>query len=416
MDERELDFSTRAAHAGSRTQVGDTFSTIPPIAASTTFTYESVADVHSALAPDGSGFAYARNANPTVRALEEAMESLEGAEDVVAFGSGMAAIQAAVTSFALRPGDSVVAARDLYGVTRSFFAMLQRFGISVEHTDVLNTDGAREVLQRSRARFLYLESIANPLLQVPDIATLTAVARGCGASVIVDNTFATPYLLRPLELGVDLVVHSATKYIAGHGDVVAGLVAGSKTRTAPVRSARTVQGGVLSPFEAWLTIRGLRTLPLRMERQCATARELAAWLRTQSWTEHVYYPGLPDNPGYGVASRQFGDRYGAMVALDLPGEEAEILRFIDALRLIIPGTSLGDVESLILYPALSSHRTLSPEARRSAGIGSGLVRLSVGLESARDLMEDLERAAEAAGFHGRVDIQSTFVSLPGERV
>jgi len=391
-----LDFETVAAQAGTRIRVGDTVSTAPPIDASTTFTLDSIHDVHAALMPEPAGFAYGRNSNPTVVTLESVLARLEGADDTVAFGSGMAAIHGTLLALGLAPGDRIVAASALYGVTRSLFALLAEFDIETEYVDVLDLAAVDSALARPDARALYWESIANPLLQVPDSARLASIAQARRVPSIVDNTFATPYLFRPLAAGVDIVVHSATKYIAGHGDVTAGIVGGSRSWMQRVRAQRTIAGGVLSPFEAWLTLRGIRTLPVRMERQCKTAAGLAEWLVRQPWVTRVAYPGLPDSPHRTTASKQFEQRYGAMVAFDLRSNQASTLRFVDALRLIVPGTSLGDVESLILYPGLSSHRTLSPDERAAAGIGEGLLRLSVGLESFDDLARDLAGAAAAA--------------------
>lgn len=403
MDDDRLDFETRAAQAGIRVRVGDTVSTAPPIDPSTTFTSESIADVHRALEPDGEGFAYARNANPTVTLLESALRGLEGAGDVVAFGSGMAAIAGAISALQLWPGDSVLAATDLYGVTRTYLTQLAQYEISTHYVDVFDLAAVESALQESGARALYVESITNPLLRVPDIAGMAAVARRHNALTLVDNTFASPYLFRPLEVGADVVIHSATKYMAGHGDVTAGVVAASASLGRRVRDVRSVQGGVLSPFEAWLTLRGLRTLPIRMSRQCETAAELAAWLEGESWVGRVYFPGLPHHPEHGTAREQFGSRYGGMVAFEVAGDREATLRFIDCLKVIIPGTSLGDVESLVLYPPLSSHRGLSDAERESMGIRESLVRLSVGLESANDLRRDLAGAATRAGLGSAED-------------
>lgn len=396
MSDGDLDFETLAAHAGVRAPVGNAIATVAPISASTTFTAGSIDDVHAALGPDGSGFAYSRNANPTVATLETVLAALEGAEDVVAFGSGMAAISSAVLALELAAGDTIVAASALYGVTRALFSQLEGFGLHTIYVDVFDSAAVQSALESPGVRALYFESISNPLLQVPDVGALTEMAHRQRAAVIVDNTFATPCLFRPLDHGVDVVVHSATKYIAGHGDVTAGVAAGSKTWGQRIRSRRTTSGGILSPFEAWLTLRGVRTLPLRMERQCLTAREVAEWLARQPWTEKVYYPGLRDSPHRSVAARQFDGRFGAMIACDLRATQRQALAFIDALGLIIPGTSLGDAVSLILYPRLSSHRSLEPDQLQTAGIGEGLVRLSVGLESSRDLVDDLSQAARSA--------------------
>lgn len=397
MAQDSLDFETLAAHAGTRTPVGDVISTVAPLVASTTFTYEAVAGVHEALAPDGSGFAYARNANPTVVSLEQAIASLEGAEEAAAFGSGMAAIHASLIGSGVQRGDSIVAAADLYGVTRSLLVQLADLGIRTRFVDVLDPDAVAAAIDEENPRILLFESISNPLLKVADVAALARLGHDRGATVIIDNTFASPWLFRPLQFGVDIVVHSATKYIGGHGDIVAGVVAASRDRIRPIRKARTLSGGVLSPFEAWLTLRGIRTLPLRMARQSESALALARWLQTQSWVSRVYYPGLPSHPQHEIAVREFGEHWGGMVAFDLQATQVETLRFLDSLHLITPGTSLGDVESLILYPKLTSHRTLSPRECSELGIGEGLLRLSVGLESVRDLAGDLEAAAAAAG-------------------
>jgi cystathionine gamma-synthase/methionine-gamma-lyase len=332
-----------------------------------------------------------------VATLESVLARLEGAEDAIACSSGMAVIHATLLALGLGPGDRILAASALYGVTRSLFGMLADFEVETEYVDVFDLDAVQAALTGAGARALYWESIANPLLQVPDSVRLAAAARAHRVTSIVDNTFASPYLFRPLAAGADIALHSATKYIGGHGDVTAGVAAASRSWIARIRARRTVVGGVLSPFEAWLTLRGLRTLPVRMERQCATARELAQWLASRPWVLRVAYPGLSESPHHEIAARQFGNRFGAMVAFELRADQPATLRFVDALELIVPGTSLGDVESLILYPALSSHRTLTPEERAAVGIGEGLLRVSVGLESFADLSRDLETAAAVAG-------------------
>lgn len=394
MDDLSLDFATLAAQAGGRTRLGDSVSTVGPIAASSTFTYESVDQVHEALASGGEGYAYSRNANPTVGALESVLADLESAEAVVAFGSGMAAMHAALICTGLESGDSVLVASDLYGVTRSLMMYLQQFGIDHSTVDILDLGSVEAELVRTGARVLCFESISNPLLRVPDVTGLIQIAHEHRVRVVLDNTFASPYLFRPIGLGADLVVHSATKYVAGHGDVTAGYVAANRSFAKRMREIRTVTGSVLSPFEAWLTMRGIKTLPLRMERQCASAANIAAWLHHQDWIQRVYYPGLCTGDELEHARQCFGDRYGGMVAFDLHADESGVVRFMDHLDLITSATSLGDAMSLILYPKLSSHRTLPAPDRARAGIGDSLLRLSVGLESADDLIHDLARAAQ----------------------
>jgi cystathionine beta-lyase/cystathionine gamma-synthase len=313
----------------------------------------------------------------------------------------MAAMHAALLGTGIEADDTVVVARDLYGVTRSLLMQLEQFGVSHRFVNVLEPAEVERALGETGARVLCCESISNPLLRVPNLERLVEVAHNYRAAVVLDNTFATPYLLQPLNLGVDVVVHSATKYLAGHGDVMAGYAASNRSRARRMRDVRTVTGAVLSPFEAWLTLRGIKTLPLRMERQCSSALEIATWLDEQGWVSRVYYPGLKSHHQRDVAGRLFGGRYGGMVAFELDAGQESVLRFMDALQVITSATSLGDAMSLILYPKFSSHRTLSDDQLREAGIGGSLLRLSVGLESPRDLTGDLRRAAHAAGISAR---------------
>jgi cystathionine beta-lyase/cystathionine gamma-synthase len=405
MTRRKLNIETIAAHAGLRQSVADTVSTVAPIVASTTFTADTIEGVHEALGPDPHGFAYSRNGNPTVVALETAIAALENTDDAVAFGSGMGAIQATFMAIGLAPGDVIVSGGDLYGITRSLFTFLEDQEIQTQYVDTLNLDAVDSAVAQTNARVLYFESISNPLLRVADVAELSRIGKRHNVTVLLDNTFASPYLLRAADLGVDVVIHSATKYIGGHGDVMSGVVAANASWSNRIRFARTVSGGVLSPFEAWLTLRGIRTLPLRMDRHSENAMAVALWLQDQPWIDHVYYPGLSSNPQKELAGAQFSGKFGGMLAFDVTGGRKEALALIDALQLITPGTSLGDVESLVLYPALSSHRTLDSAGLEGAGIKEGLVRFSVGIESKNDLIEDLDRAAGIAGLkesHQRV--------------
>ncbi|MGH2449477.1 MAG: trans-sulfuration enzyme family protein [Chloroflexota bacterium] len=393
--DKELDFATLAAHVGLHQRVGDEVATVGPIVASTTFTADSVEQVHAALSPESPGYAYARNASPTVAAFERDFAPLEQAEEAVAFGSGMAAIRGALQSCHLHAGSRIVASSDLYGVTGSLLREFESYGVAVDYVDIANLDEVEAALDAPTAALLF-EAISNPLLKVADVAALAGIAQKRGATSVIDNTFATPVLLRPLAHGVDIVVHSATKYIAGHGDVVAGLVAGDRSRMTAVRQGRTISGSILSPFEAWLAMRGLRTLAVRYERQAESAGIVARWLDEQPWVERVYYPGLTDHPQHNLAREQFAGRFGAMVAFDVAGGRDRAIDFMDNLLLIAPGTSLGDLASLILYPPASSHRTLDDGQLRAIGIGPGLVRLSVGIESPADLISDLAQAARSS--------------------
>jgi cystathionine gamma-synthase/methionine-gamma-lyase len=270
---------------------------------------------------------------------------------------------------------------------------LATFGIRTHFVDICDPAKVEKALIQHRPDLVCCESVSNPLLRVPDVPTLTELVHTHGAPLLVDNTFATPYLFRPLDVGVDIVVYSATKFLAGHGDVLLGLVASNAGIGSQILTLRTLYGGIASPFDAWLTLRGIRTLPVRLERQSCTAGELATWLEQRSWVERVYSPGLASHAQHDLAQRLFAGRPPGVVSFDLRVGEEGAIRFIDALELIIPGTSIGDVASLVLYPPRTSHRGLTESELKACGIGAGLIRLSVGLESPHDLMADLSRAA-----------------------
>lgn len=395
MKPSDLDFETRAVHGGTA-QAADFRPTAPAIYPSTTFVYDDVADVHAALGPQAQGFAYSRNANPTVFALETTLAALHETEDCVAFASGMAAIHAAILACPLQPGRTILAARHLYGGSRGLLSNLfAHLGFPSRFVDTGSPEAVEKDLRQGDVALLIFEPISNPLLTVSDVAALTRRAHEYGAMVIIDNTFASPCLLRPASLGVDLVVESATKYLGGHGDVVAGLVAGGAGLTGRVRELRTSAGAVLGPFEAWLVLRGVKTLPLRMSRHCANALTLAEWLTGREEVKTVHYPGLANDAGYTLSRSQFDGGAGGMVAFDTDFDLRQAEQFMNCLQLAVPGTSLGDVETLVLHPAQASHRSLSKEERLSLGIGDGLLRVSVGLESPADLFRDFETAFQA---------------------
>jgi len=411
--DEEPALDTIAARVGIRTHLGGFTATTPPIVPSTTFVGESVASVHRALEPGAGGFAYSRNANPTVTALEEGIAALEGGGETIAFSSGMAALHAALLGTGIGAGDTVVASRDLYGVTRMLLSHLATFGVSVRYVNAVDVAQVDEALQEMRPDILLVESISNPLLRVASIAQLTDLAHAAGARVVVDNTFATPYLLRPLEMGVDIVVHSATKALSGHGDVTAGVVTARGPTARAIRDLRTATGGILSAFDAWLTMRGIRTLALRAARQSESALSVARWLSEQGWVGKVHYPGLPDHPEHEVASAQFGGLFGSVLTFEIRGGRDTALQFVDRLQMVLPGTSLGDAESLILYPPLSSHRGMTDDQLREAGIAPGLLRLSVGLENPRDLNADLAQASEGMKVYN-LGTQPDMSSIDGE--
>ena len=389
----ERDFETRAVQAGLRRGY-DLRSTAPAIYPSTTFSYADAAKTHAALDPLGAGFAYSRNGNPTVRALEDGIAAMEETEDAVAFASGMAAINAALLASGIRPGQTVLAARNLYGVSRTLLrGMFVDLGFQVAFVDVTMLAEVDRAFSETKAVVLCFEPVSNPLLQVADARALIELAHRHRAMALVDNTFATPYLFRPAALGADLVVESATKYLGGHGDVMAGVVACDSDLALATRGIRTATGGVLGPFEAWLVLRGIRTLALRVRRQSENALQLARWLESRSEVKAVYYPGLETHPGHHIIQGHFTDGLGGgMVAFETGFTTAQVETFFDALTLAVPGTSLGDVETLVLHPVSSSHRTLSPEEREASGIREGLLRVSVGLEGIADIIADFAQA------------------------
>ena len=394
-------FATLAAHAGEGLQSGDWQPTSTPIHNASGFFMPSFDALDEVFAGTRPGYYYTRDGNPTVRAFEAAVAALEGAPLVGAFSSGMAAIHAALLAADLKPGDSVLATRDCYGLTRVLLSThFAELGIRTSFVDMTDRTAVERGLAE-RPKVMYLETISNPLVIVLDLPALAALARQAGARTIVDNTFASPYLVRPIEHGADLVVHSATKYIGGHGDVTGGTVAAADEETGRrLHYLAKLLGAVLGPNEAWLSHRGLKTLPLRMARQCDNALEIARWLEEHPRIERVYYPGLPSHPQHELTGRLLAvpGRYGAIVSFDLANGNRDAVRcFMDALRLVAPAPTLGDLRTLTLYPAQASHRGLTPEERRAVGIGDGLVRLSIGIEEPTDLIADLDQALSAAG-------------------
>ncbi len=386
---------TQAVHAGERGPRPDFTPAITPIYNSVVYLYDEVETLHHILAGERPGYVYSRYANPTTAALEEAVAVLEGGEAAVAFASGMSAIHAALLAAGLRPGDTLVAARDLYGVTIALLReLLAPMDVHTRFVNVAHTEETAAALEEARPCVFLLETISNPLLVVPDLPVLVEAAHRAGALVVVDNTFATPYLLRPLEYGADLVVHSLTKFLAGHDDVLGGVVVGRKELMDKVRRVAQVAGAVLGPNEAWLAHRGIKTLALRMRQHCENALVVAQWLEEHPRVGRVYYPGLPSHPQHTIASRLFRPgAFGGVVSFEVqPPTPETALGVMDRLRLILPGTTLGCIHSLMLYPARASHRSLSPEERAAWGISDGLLRLSVGIEEAEDIVADLAQA------------------------
>ncbi len=391
-------FSTRAIRAASRVREVRERPTSVPIYQTATFSSDTVEDLAAAVAEQEGGYAgygYSRLANPTVDALGDAVAELEGAEAGFALASGMAAIHAALLSVA-GAGDRIVATRAVYGSTQSLLVrVLGRLGVRTDFVDVTDLDAVDRALAAEPARVLYLETISNPTIVVADIAALASIARRHGALVVVDSTFASPYLVRPLELGADMVVHSATKYLSGHSDVLAGVVVGSRDRVHAVRRVQVDTGASLAPLAAFLVLRGLPTLAVRMERQVATAAVLASLLEGRSGVARVFYPGLASHPQHDIAARQLR-LPGAILAVELDGGRAAGAAFVDALAIPERTASLGSIHTIVAHAASTTHRQLDVDQLAAAGIGPGLLRVSVGLEDCEDLAADFTAALDAA--------------------
>lgn len=390
---------TQAVHAGERQPAPREVPVTTPIYHAVGYLEPSAAAMEAVFAGEEHGYVYRRYESPTVDAFERAVATLEGGEAAFATASGMAAVHAALLAAGVRSGSAVIAAQDCYGATYSLLSTLMaEQGVAVTFVDATDLAQVQAALAEKKPVALLVETISNPLLKLADIAALAASARAAGAALIVDNTFATPFLCRPLALGADYVVHSASKYIGGHGDVLAGVVATSAANRQKLFTLEKLIGAVLAPEVAWLALRGLKTLPLRMERHCANALAVATWLAQHPAVARVHYPGLPGHPQHELAQRLLGGRgFGGMVAFELRhGTQAAAFRFLDALRLILPATTLGDVYSLALYPVMASHRALPPAERLRLGITDGLLRLSIGIEDIADIIADLEPALQAA--------------------
>ena len=395
----DLDIATLLVHASKRKErlAGQPVST--PIYASSTFTYDSMAEIDQVFAGEKPGYVYTRYGNPTVAALEDAIRMIEGGATACAYSSGMAAVHAALFACELTPGATVLASQDLYGATTSLLqTIFGSFGIKTVTADFSNLDEVRAKAREGKPRVLIAETISNPLLKVCDISACAEIAREVSARLIVDNTFASPYLCQPLKHGADLVVHSATKFLGGHADAMAGIVISrDETDSTALIGVMKLVGGVLSPWEAHQILRGLKTLAVRMDRHCENAQALADHLRNHSRVDRVHHPGFASGDRQKVAHRVLLDsHFGGLVAIELKDASREAaFRFMDALQLCVRSTSLGDVFTSVLHPATSSHRDLAPARRRQLGISDGLVRISVGIEKANDIIADVEQALEA---------------------
>lgn len=356
---------------------------------SSSYVFRSAAEAAAVFAGEQPGNVYSRYTNPTVRTFEERIAALEGAEQAVATASGMAAILAMVMSLC-SAGDHVLVSRSVFGATVSLFdKYFKRFGVQVDYVPLTDLQAWRDAL-RDNTRLLFVESPSNPLAELVDIAALAEIAHAGGAWLAVDNCFCTPVLQKPLALGADIVIHSATKFIDGQGRCMGGVVAGRAEQMKEVVGFLRTAGPTLSPFNAWVFLKGLETLRLRMQAHCAAAQQLAEWLEQQPQVEHVYYAGLPSHPQHALACRQ-QTGFGAVVSFEVRGGKAAAWRCVDATRMISITANLGDSKTTITHPASTTHGRLSPEDRQRAGISDGLLRIAVGLEDIADIQADLAR-------------------------
>jgi cystathionine gamma-synthase len=384
--------STRSVHLCQRTDPG-TRALVPPIVANAAFAYDDV-DTWRAVALDQApGDIYSRNSNPTTRAFEEKVAALEGAESATSFATGMAAISTALFAL-LGPSQRAVSVRDAYGATYLHFTqILPRFGVACQVCETEDHDAIEGAIEQG-CDVLYLESPTNPTLKVLDLARLSAAAKRVGAITIVDNTFATPINQQPLALGADLVIHSATKFLGGHGDVLGGVVCGRRDLVDTVYHHRELTGPSLQALEAFLLLRSLKTLGLRVQRHNENALALARFLEEQPKVERVYYPGLESHPGHEIAGRQMSG-YGGVLSFELRGGFEVVTRFLPRLRYAYMAANLGQVETIVGPPATTSHVELTDEERAEAGVPEGLIRYSVGIEDVEDLKADLRQALDS---------------------
>jgi cystathionine gamma-synthase/methionine-gamma-lyase len=393
--EKKVKPHTTAVHAGDRKRTGRHIPVTTPINTAVSFFYENMEQLDRVFGREEPGFSYSRYDNPTNQALEELCASLESGHGALACSSGMAAIHVALLTALTDRRKSVVAANALYGATVNLLMnVLEPLGVEVRFVDICDLAETGKAIQEAKPGCVLMETISNPLLRVGQIDKIAALTKSAGAALLVDNTFATPLLARPLEMGANLVVHSLTKFLAGHGDVLGGVVISDEAHYETLRTLSRTFGPVLGPFESYLAMRGIKTFAVRVERQCTNACRVASWLAARPEIARVHFPADPAHPDAAAIRRMLPDGlYGAIVTFEVRGAgRDDVFRFMNALKLIVPATSLGDVHSMMLYPAMSSHRELSPKHRERMGISDGMVRLSVGIEAVEDIIADLDQA------------------------
>ena len=394
-----MDIFSKAVHAGDRKKPGPAIPTTTPIYMASSYTYDSIETIDKIFGHEEHGPSYSRYENPTNNALEEQIATLEGGAGALACASGMCALQTAVIVALLDRPRTILAASDMYGATiNMLLKIFDPMGYDIRWVNITDVAAVQKAIRDTKPGCLLMETVSNPILRVGQIDRIAETCRETNTALIVDNTFSTPLLVRPLELGASMVVHSVTKYLAGHGDVLGGIVVADETHLEPLRAYSRIIGPVMGPFEAYLTMRGVKSFPVRMQRQCENANRIAAWLAKHPKVDRVFFTGDPAHPDAEVISRLFPKGLtGAIISFEIKGATGrpEVFRFMDALQMVVRGTSLGDVHSLLLYPLIASHRDLPPKQRERMGIKDNLVRISIGIESGADIEADLDQALAA---------------------
>lgn len=390
-----MKFDSLVVHAGDRKRKGGVVPSTTPIHLGTTYFYDSAETLDRVFGHEEEGYSYARYNNPTLDALEDLTTQLEEGHGSLACASGMAALQVAIQAALTDRAPRVVAAHSIYGATVKLFdQILAPLGVETFYVEISDLNAVKQAIADRKPGCVFMESISNPILRVGAIDKIADAAHAEGAALVVDSTFSTPMMVKPLKLGANIVVHSATKYLAGHGDVLGGIVVSDEAHHEIVRTISRIAGPVLGPFEAYLTMRGIKTLALRFTRQCDNACKVASWLKSHPKVDRVYYAADPAHPDADNIRRMFTPGlFGAIVTFEIKdADKRAVMSFMDRLNMIVPGTSLGDVHSLLLYPTMASHRDLAPRMRERMGIRENLVRISVGIEAAEDIIADLDRA------------------------
>ncbi|MBN1481870.1 aminotransferase class I/II-fold pyridoxal phosphate-dependent enzyme [candidate division KSB1 bacterium] len=388
----KLDIGTRMIRATSQTEIHRVRSHIPPIYQTVNFEYENVQDGLSVFLGEKPGYFYTRDGNPTSDLFAQLVALLENAEAGLAVASGMAAISSAILSI-VKPGDNIISSKNIYGGTKNWFSsQLSSLNVTTHFVDITNMDEIQQACTE-KTKILYTEVLGSPNLVIADINKLAEFARKTQLILIVDSTFTPPPIIQPLTLGADIVIHSTTKYINGHGDAIGGAIVCSAETIAAISKVVKLYGGVISPFNAWLSIRGLKTLALRLEKHCSNAQRIADFLKEHPKVAKIHYPGLPGHPQHDLAQTQLNG-FGGMLAFEVHGGFDAGVKVMNAVRLCSFTTSLGEIDTLIIHPASTSHISLSKKEREQAGVPDGLIRLSVGVEAAEDLIHDLEQALD----------------------